>query len=49
MTCDRSVGFAGTPVSSTNKTDTPWYNWNIVESDIEHHKPKSKPVYHFVD
>jgi hypothetical protein len=31
---------AGTPVSSTNKTDSPGYNWNIVESGIKHYKPK---------
>ena len=29
---------ASIPVSSINKTDTPQYNWNIVESGIEHHK-----------
>jgi hypothetical protein len=28
----------GTPVSSTNKTDTQ-YNWNIVESGVKHHNP----------
>jgi hypothetical protein len=36
--CDRSVVSPGTPVSSTNKT-APWYNWNIVESGVKHHKP----------
>ena len=29
----------GTPVSSTNKTDRPYYKCNIVESGIKHHKP----------
>jgi hypothetical protein len=29
----------GTPISSTNKTDPHEYNWHIVESDVEHHKP----------
>ena len=29
----------GTPVSTTNKTDRHDYNWNIVESDVKHHKP----------
>ena len=33
----------GTPISSTNKTDPPWYKENIVESDIEHHNPN--PYY----
>ena len=28
-----------TPVSSTNKADCHEYSWNIVESDIKHHKP----------
>jgi len=30
---------SGTPVSSTNKTWPPWYNWNIVESGVKHHNP----------
>ena len=32
--------FPGTPVSSTNKTESwpPRHNWNIVESGIKHHK-----------
>ena len=29
----------GTSVSSTNKTDPPYYYWNIVESGIKHHNP----------
>jgi len=29
----------GTLVSSTNKTDPPRYNWNIVKSGVKHHKP----------
>ena len=29
----------GTPVSSTNKTDR---HWNIVESGVKHHKPKTR-------
>jgi hypothetical protein len=36
--CHRLVVFSGTPVSSTNKTDTQ-YSWNIVESGIKHHNP----------
>jgi hypothetical protein len=28
-----------TLVSSINKTDTPRYSWNIVESGSKHHKP----------
>ena len=35
-TCDRSVVFQSTLVSSTNKTQ-PRYNWNIVESGVKHH------------
>jgi hypothetical protein len=31
-----------TLVSSINKTDTPRYSWNIVESGIKHHNPNSK-------
>ena len=31
----------GTPVSSTNKTDRPDYNWNIIESSIKHSNPES--------
>jgi hypothetical protein len=31
----------GTPVSSTNKTDLPWYNWNIVEKGAKNHKPQT--------
>jgi len=30
--------FPGTPVSSTNKT-LQRYIWNIIESDVKHHKP----------
>jgi hypothetical protein len=26
-------------VFSTNKTEQPWYYWNIVESDVKHHNP----------
>ena len=32
----------GTPVSSTNKTDPPQYNWNIVESGIKPYKPANQ-------
>jgi hypothetical protein len=31
---------AGTPVSFTNKTDPPRYNWNIAKSGVKHHNPK---------
>ena len=34
----------GTLVSSTNKTDLPRYNWNIVESGIKHHNPPPNPI-----
>ena len=33
---------SGTLISSTNWL--PWYNWNIVESDIKHHNPLT-PLY----
>ena len=36
----------GTPVSSTNKTLTPWYNWNIVESGVNHHNQPTYPPIH---
>ena len=39
VTLDRSVVLSGYPVSSTNKTDSPQYNWNIVENGVKHHKP----------
>ena len=25
----------GTPVSSTTKTDCPWYSWNVAESGVK--------------
>ena len=28
----------------TNFLWPPWYNWNIVESGVKHHKPKPKPT-----
>ena len=31
---------SGSPVSSTNRTVRPRYNWNIVESGIKHQNPK---------
>jgi hypothetical protein len=31
----------GTPVSSINKTEPSWYNWNCVESGIKHHNSNS--------
>jgi hypothetical protein len=43
MTCDSSMVFSGTPVFSTNKTDSR-YNWNMVESGIKHHKPRT--IFH---
>jgi hypothetical protein len=36
------VVFSGTPVSSTNKTDSHDFDWNIAESGVKHHKPKPK-------
>jgi hypothetical protein len=34
---------SGSPVSFTNK-EPPTYNWNIVKSDVKHHKP-NQPTY----
>ena len=31
----------GAPVSSTNKTEPPRYNWNIVESGVKHSYPNN--------
>jgi hypothetical protein len=31
-------------VSSTNKTETPQNNWNIVESGVKHHKPTEQTI-----
>jgi hypothetical protein len=33
-----ATGLCFSPVSSTNKTDMPRYNWNIVESGVKHYK-----------
>ena len=33
----------GTPASSTTKNWSPWYIWNIAESDVKHQK--TKPNY----
>ena len=49
------VGWWFSPVSSTNKTDCHYINWNIVESGVKHHKPnpwlnwiKFLPSYFFL-
>ena len=47
--CDKvcqwfAIGLWFSPVSSTNKTDLPRYNWNIVESGIKHHNPPPNPI-----
>jgi hypothetical protein len=39
FTCDRSVVFFGFSSFLHEWKWPPRYNWNIVESDIEHHKP----------
>ena len=42
LTCNRSVVFSG---SLHQYNRPPWYNWNIVESDIQHHKTKTNHKY----
>jgi hypothetical protein len=37
---------SGTPVSSTNKTVWPKYNWNIVQSGVKHLNPNTN--YHLM-
>jgi hypothetical protein len=39
VTCDRSVVFPCTPVSSTNKTDCHEITEILFESGVKHHKP----------
>ena len=50
VTCDRSVVFAASSVSSTNKTDRHETTeiWNIVESGVKHHQT-NKQTYYIVD
>ena len=38
----------GTLVSSTNKTDCHYNNWNIVESGVKHHKSNLNNRYLFI-
>ena len=40
VTCNRSVVFSGTPVSSTNKTE----RHDITESGVKHHEPTNLEV-----
>ena len=40
----RSVVFSG----STKKKWLPWYNWNIVESGVKHHKPNLSHMKHII-
>ena len=48
VTSGRSVVFSGFS-PSTKKNWPPWYNWNIVESGVKHHKPTNQTYIMFVN
>jgi hypothetical protein len=44
VTCSRSVVFSGYSYFPHQYNWPPWYNWNIVESGVQHHKPNQQEV-----
>jgi hypothetical protein len=47
VTCDRFLVFSGYSGFLHQWNWQPWYNWNIVESGVEHHKtnqPTNQPI-----
>jgi hypothetical protein len=45
VTCDRSVVFSRYSGFLHQENWSPWYNWNIVESGVKHHKPSNQPHF----